>query len=189
MDLKAKYLQGMTLLQVHDELRKFMQDDDQEVKSFPPMDKEDRAALHAIASRLNLTSKSQGQGKKRFPMLYKTSRTPDYNEAQFSRILAASERGFLKNSSYKGKAGRGGASAGRGGRGGMRGGRGGAAGGHGLRDGEEVGANAKEIGKENFGHRLMEKMGWTKGTALGKDGSGLLVPVAQVMKTGRGGLG
>ena len=65
----------------------------------------------------------------------------------------------------------------------------GGVGGTGLRDGEIVGAGAKEIGRENFGHKLMEKMGWTKGQALGRDGEGRLVPVEQVMKAGRGGLG
>lgn len=190
-DLSQKYTQGMTLIQVHEELRLFLLDDSQTARKFPPMATEDRAALHAIASRLNLTSKSQGQGKTRFPMLYKTTRTLAYNEAHFSRLLAASSRGFLKNSTHKGKANKFSSSA-RGGRGGFSSGRGGKAGGvggHGLRDGEVVGANAEAISADNFGHRLMEKMGWTKGTALGKDGSGLLVPVSQVMKAGKAGLG
>nr|OQO16265.1 hypothetical protein B0A51_15402 [Rachicladosporium sp. CCFEE 5018] len=190
-DLTAKYTQGMTLSQLHEELRQFLQDDELDAKKFPPMDKVDRAALHDIAGRLNITSKSQGSGKKRFPMLYKTTKTLEYSEMHFNRIIAASQRGFLKNSSYKGKANKF-SSAGRGGRGdGMapRGGRGGGVSGHGLRDGEVVGAGAKEISADNFGHRLMEKMGWTKGTALGKDGEGLLVPVAQIMKAGKAGLG
>ncbi|OQO12410.1 hypothetical protein B0A48_03052 [Cryoendolithus antarcticus] len=190
-DLTAKYSQGMTLSQLHEELRQFLQDDELDAKKFPPMDKVDRAALHAIAGRLNITSKSQGSGKKRFPMLYKTTKTLEYSEMHFNRIIAASQRGFLKNSSYKGKANKF-SPAGRGGRGGgasTRGGRGGGVAGHGLRDGEVVGAGAKEISADNFGHRLMEKMGWTKGTALGKDGEGLLVPVAQIMKAGKAGLG
>ena len=52
-----------------------------------------------------------------------------------------------------------------------------------------VGGGAAELGRDNFGHRLMEKMGWSKGQALGKEGEGMLTPVAQVMRTGRSGLG
>ncbi|KAF2771467.1 hypothetical protein EJ03DRAFT_29912 [Teratosphaeria nubilosa] len=57
-----------------------------------------------------------------------------------------------------------------------------------TRDGEVIGSNAAETGQESFGHKLLEKMGWKKGTALGKQG-GILVPIQQVMRTGKRGLG
>lgn len=187
-DLSQKYLQGMTIPQVHDELRVFLQDDGKTTRSFPPMDKEDRKALHEIANALNLKSKSVGTGKNRSPVLFKTSRTPSYSDATFRRVTSAANRGFLKNSAFKGKKPKGGAVP----RGGQKGGKGRGAdtSSTGLRHGDVVGGGAKEIGRENFGHRLMEKMGWQKGTALGKEGSsGLLTPVEQVMRTGRSGLG
>lgn len=185
-DLSQKYVQGMTMQQVHEELRVFLLDDGQNSRSFPPMDKGDRKALHEVATAFNLNSKSVGSGKNRFPVLYKTARTLEYSEAHFEKVMDASSRGFLKNSagrakkaakavkSMNGRAGRGGGfdkstvS---------------------LRNGEVVGGGAAELGTENKGHRLMEKMGWTKGTALGKDGEGLLLPVAQVMRAGKAGLG
>ena len=150
------------------------------------MDKHDRKSLHEIANVLNLKSKSVGAGKNRAPVLYKTNRTADYTDATFNRITAASTRGFLKNSAFKGKKSKGGAvpKMQRGGKG-----RGADTSSTGLRHGEVVGGGAKEIGRENFGHRLMEKMGWQTGTALGKDGSGMLTPVEQIMRTGRSGLG
>jgi hypothetical protein len=185
-DLSMKYREGMTTIQIHEELRVFLQDVTKTTRSFPPMDKDDRKSLHEIASVLNLKSKSVGAGKNRAPVLYKTNRTADYTDAMFNRVTAASNRGFLKNSSFKGKKPKGGAvpKFQRGGKG-----RGADTSSTGLKHGDVVGGGAKEIGRENFGHRLMEKMGWQKGTALGKEGSGMLTPVEQVMRTGRSGLG
>lgn len=182
-NLSQKYVQGMTVPQIHDEIRIFLQDVTQTTRSFPPMDKHDRKSLHEIASVLNLKSKSTGAGKNRAPVLYKTSRTPEYTDATFKRITTAANKGFLKNSAFKGKKPKGGPMQ-RGGKG-----RGADMSSTGLKHGDVVGGGAKEIGRENFGHRLMEKMGWQTGTALGKDGSGMLTPVEQIMRTGRSGLG
>lgn len=186
-DLSIKYIEGMTMAQVRDELRIFLQDEGQHSRPFPPMDKKDRKTLHEIASAFNLKSKSVGTGKNRFPVLNKTSSTTAYSEAQFTRVMAASSRGFLRVS---------GAGKGFGGKGGgnkfkPRGGQGGgfSSAATGLRNGEIVGAHAAEIGKDSFGHKMMEKMGWSKGMALGKDGEGMLLPVAQVMRSGKAGLG
>ena len=185
-DLSQKYVQGMTVVQIHEELRIFLQDVTKTTRAFPPMDKHDRKSLHEIANVLNLKSKSVGAGKNRAPVLYKTNRTADYTDATFNRITAAANKGFLKNSAFKGKKPKGGAvpKMQRGGKG-----RGADTSSTGLRHGDVVGGGAKEIGRENFGHRLMEKMGWQTGTALGKDGSGMLTPVEQIMRTGRSGLG
>ncbi|KAM0715852.1 hypothetical protein Q7P37_008366 [Cladosporium fusiforme] len=186
-DLSQKYLQGMTVAQIHDELRLFLRDAGKTTRSFPPMGKDDRKALHEIANALALKSKSVGAGKHRQPILYKTTRTPAYSDATFRRVTAAASRGFLKNSAFKGKKPKGGALP-KGQRAGK--GRGADTTTTGLRHGDVVGGGAKEIGRENFGHRLLEKMGWQKGTALGGEGSsGLLTPVEQVMRTGRSGLG
>ncbi|KAK1825070.1 squalene synthetase-like protein [Friedmanniomyces endolithicus] len=189
-DLAQKYLQGMTMGQVREELTIFLQDDEMKSRAFPPMAKKERADLHLIADALGLKSKSVGSGHSRFAVLYKTGFTAAYSEATLGRIIGSAERGFLKNSRNKGKGGK----VGRG-PGGPGGGGGRARGGGfdkastGLRNGEVVGGGARELGRENFGHRLMEKMGWMAGTALGKDGEGLLVPVAQVMRSGKAGLG
>ncbi|KAK4556268.1 squalene synthetase-like protein [Recurvomyces mirabilis] len=195
-DLGMKYLQGMTMKQVLDELKLFLQDEGQKSRPFPPMDKKDRKALHEVAGALNLKSKSVGTGHARFPVLYKTSWTAEYSDYHFEEIMVSAQRGFLKNSAGKGK--KGGARGPNTGPGGSTrkpaGGGAGRGGGFdkaavSLRNGEIVGANAKELGKENFGHKLMEKMGWSAGMALGKEGEGMRVPVAQVMRTGRAGLG
>jgi hypothetical protein len=59
-----------------------------------------------------------------------------------------------------------------------------------LRDGEIVGGGVPELGQENKGRNMLEKMGWSKGMGLGAvDNKGILEPVAQVMKYSKAGLG
>lgn len=187
-DLGVKYREGMTMAQVMEELKTFLQDEGQQSRPFPPMDKRDRRALHEVANALNLKSKSVGKGNQRFPVLYKTSFTLDYDEAVSRKVQYASSQGFLHNAARKGFGAKG-----KNGGGAVRRtpGRGGGSdkAATGLRNGQVVGADAAAIGAESFGHRLMEKMGWQRGTALGKDGEGLLVPVEQVMRSGKAGLG
>jgi hypothetical protein len=57
-------------------------------------------------------------------------------------------------------------------------------------DGDVVGGTAPEIGVENRGRAMLEKMGWSSGTALGAiNNKGILLPVAHVVKNSRTGLG
>jgi hypothetical protein len=66
---------------------------------------------------------------------------------------------------------------------------GGSAGIH-YRDGDVVGAAAPELGAENKGRAMLEKMGWSTGTALGAlNNKGILQPVVHVVKTSKAGLG
>ncbi|EMC99639.1 hypothetical protein BAUCODRAFT_63204 [Baudoinia panamericana UAMH 10762] len=178
------------MAQVKDELRTFLQNDGQQSRAFPPMAKNERKVMHQVSSALGLKSKSAGSGKGRFTVIYKSSQRVEYSEALLSKVMYASNKGFLVNSSSKGKkAGRqAGKAAAKGPRGGGGGGgfNGGAAG---LRNGEVVGAGASALGRENFGHQLMVKMGWTAGTGLGREHDGTVMPVEQVMRSGRAGLG
>lgn len=60
----------------------------------------------------------------------------------------------------------------------------------GYHDGEIVGASAPELGSDNRGRAMLEKMGWSSGTALGTDDNkGILLPVMQTMKKTKAGLG
>lgn len=57
-------------------------------------------------------------------------------------------------------------------------------------EGDVVGASAPEIGVGNRGRAMLEKMGWSTGTALGaSNNKGILQPVAHVVKNSRTGLG
>ncbi len=139
--------------------------------------------VHEIANAFKLKSKSIGGGKSRFPVLHRTSRTMQYNEETLKTVESVlSSRRFLPRMD---KAKRKGVLAGRDRRGGA------ASAGVSYRDGEVVGAAAPEIGQENRGRTMLEKMGWSTGTALGavNNNRGLVQPVEQVVKTSRSGLG
>jgi hypothetical protein len=59
-----------------------------------------------------------------------------------------------------------------------------------YRDGDIVGGSAPELGIENRGRAMLEKMGWSSGTALGAlNNKGILEPVSHVVKTTKAGLG
>lgn len=58
------------------------------------------------------------------------------------------------------------------------------------REGDIVGASAPEIGVENRGRKMLEKMGYVTGTALGLEGrEGIVKPVEAVVKISKAGLG
>ena len=143
------------------------------------MDKADRKFVHEIANAFNLKSKSVGGGSNRFPVLYRTARTSKYSDWAFDAVEARSDRRFLPRTSVKGEGSR------------ARGGGGGGAGaGVSYRDGDIVGGSAPELGAENKGRTMLEKMGWSSGTALGAlNNKGILQPVSHVVKTTKAGLG
>ena len=146
-----------------------------------------RKRVHEIANVFNLKSKSVGGGTSRFPTLYKTARTTDYDEDALSSIeVRMNSRRFMYRPDKHGAKGstRGATTA--------RRGRGGGFGSTGVsyRDGEVVGATAPEIGLDNRGRTMLEKMGWSTGTALGAlNNKGIMQPVTHVVKTTKAGLG
>ena len=145
------------------------------------MNKRDRRAIHELANRLSLTSKSQGNGHKRFPILYRTRRTPSLTSDEFDRIVQQLPRTFsnLRDDTILGKR----ATLKR------------RQGGHSTttvscRDGEVVGAGAAELGRENRGRAMLEKMGWSAGTAIGAlNNKGIMQPISHIVKTTKAGLG
>lgn len=145
------------------------------------MNKSDRRALHELANRLNLTSKSQGTGHKRFPVLHRTKRTPDITDGEFNRVVEQLSRRFKSFRDAKPSKRTTAVSQ-------RRGGYSHAA--VSCRDGEVVGAGAAELGNENRGRAMLEKMGWSAGTAIGAlNNKGIMQPVTHIVKTTKAGLG
>ncbi|EKG10732.1 hypothetical protein MPH_12216 [Macrophomina phaseolina MS6] len=178
-DMNARYNEGMSFVQIREEIKVFLNSPAQS-RPFPPMDKRDRAALHQVAAALGLTSRSVGSGKSRFTTLIKTSRTRDFDEIAFSKITSRYQNRFLQRMDKRS--------------GGKKGAFGGSGGGKysgvSYRDGDVVGGSAPEIGSDNKGRAMLEKMGWSSGTALGAmNNKGILQPVTHVVKTTKTGLG
>lgn len=148
--------------------------------AFPPMQAHLRSYLHMLASKAGVTSKSQGSGTERFTILTKKKSTPFnmLSEEDVDHQLSA------KKTRDKGNARRAAAVVAR------RKGAGGVKNGASYKDGEVVGAAAPEIGTGNRGRAMLEKMGWTSGTALGAfDNKGIIDPVVHVVKNSKSGLG
>ncbi|RFU24310.1 hypothetical protein B7463_g12029, partial [Scytalidium lignicola] len=178
--LKQKYGEGMGMSAIKEEIRDFLRGTNTTL-ALPPMNKEDRKVVHEIANAFRLKSKSAGQGNNRFPVLYRSSRTARYEEHVFNAVEARVSRRFLprmdirqRNSGAMSK----------------RSGRGTNNAGVTYRDGDVVGGSAPKIGIENKGRAMLEKMGWSTGTALGAlNNKGILEPVSHIVKTSKAGLG
>ncbi|OAL31177.1 hypothetical protein AYO22_01210 [Fonsecaea multimorphosa] len=172
------------------EIRQFLIEEVTTLK-LAPMDSATRASVHRLAKSLKLQSKSEGKdghGIGRYPVLTKGPHTPRFTIDTVWEIDALmSQRKFFprqRMSAYKSRptATAGSARARRGG--------GGAASGATYMNGDVVGASAPEIGADNKGRRLLEKMGWTEGVGLGAVGNkGSLEAIKHVVKTTRAGLG
>ncbi|KAF1956570.1 hypothetical protein CC80DRAFT_525411 [Byssothecium circinans] len=181
-DLSAKYKGGFDMTEVKEEIHEFMASNMQTL-SLPPMEAHYRALIHQSVGNLGLNSKSRGIGTGRFTVLSKTSRMPPFDDDFFDSIFddkkfmnrwAGGARG-PKPGNFKDRRING---SGRPLRANV-----------GYKDGEIVGASAPELGPENRGRALLEKMGWSKGMALGAtDNKGILQPIAHVVKTNKAGL-
>lgn len=147
------------------------------------MANKERRIVHEMAHVLRLKSKSSGAGKARFPVLFKTGRTGEPDQAVVNKLESVlNSQRYFSRKDVKGQ--RKSAST----RPGRR--NAGKTAGVSYQDGEVVGAAAPEIGVENRGRAMLEKMGWSKGTALGAlNNKGMLQPVIHTVKTTKAGLG
>ncbi|KAL1962816.1 hypothetical protein VTN77DRAFT_9185 [Rasamsonia byssochlamydoides] len=181
-DLKTKHALGMSMDDLKSEVKDFLLSSSESLP-LPPMNKKYRRVVHELASAVSLKSQSRGNGNARFPVLYKTSRTPRYTDRNISKVDEIfSQRRFSRrmgfsgeekgpNSYSKGRRSRPNAAVS-------------------YADGDIVGASAPEIGADNKGRAMLEKMGWSTGTALGaSNNKGILQPLAHVVKNSRAGLG
>jgi hypothetical protein len=180
-DLSVKYKEGVEIMEVTEEIRTFMVSDMQTL-SLPPMEAHQRAVIHQFIRNFGLNSKSRGDGVNRFTVLSKTSRMPPFDDDFFDSILASKKFKYrltagsrsIKSGTRKDRRTNGPARPNRS---------------AGYRDGEVVGASAPELGSENIGRGMLEKMGWSKGMALGAhENKGILQPITHVMKMNKAGL-
>lgn len=176
-DMKAKYIDGMNMSQIHQEIHDFLMSNYPSL-ALPPMGKAARKSIHEIAMRLNLESKSQGPERSRFPILFKNRRTDVFigNSELIMRHLGRAGGRFLPRGDRTPKKIQ------------KFGGGGGGNGNH--RDGDLVGGTAPELGEDNKGRRMLERMGYKSGMALGAEGNkGIVAPIIAIVKTSRAGLG
>lgn len=140
-----------------------------------------------IANKFKIKSQSAGKGQDRYPVLYRSKATLPFDQNTFDRTFGrikqtwfprvdadekiVNESRLLKRSEARNGKSRFKNSLS-------------------YRDGEIVGQNAAELGAENRGRAMLEKMGWSKGMALGTgENKGIMVPITHVVKKTKAGLG
>ncbi|KAJ8127260.1 hypothetical protein O1611_g6376 [Lasiodiplodia mahajangana] len=186
-DLRVKYHGGMSLDDLADEMEAFLLSTREQL-ILPPFDKAARKTVHTIANTFKIKSKSAGVGTGRYPVLYRSKATLPYNETLFEQAFSRVRRTWfprvdvdetivqqtriLKRTEIRAGKSRTGKSA------------------LVLREGDIVGQHASEIGVENKGRAMLEKMGWSKGMSLGTvETKGIIVPLTHVIKKSKAGLG
>ncbi|KAI0381049.1 hypothetical protein F5Y04DRAFT_255615 [Hypomontagnella monticulosa] len=185
-DIRIKYAGGMSLDDLANELEAFLLGS-QEQMILPPFDKSTRKTIHTLANKFKLKSQSAGKGKDRYPVLYRSKATLPFDQVIFDRTFGrikqtwfprvdvdddiVNQTRILKRAEAKSGKSRFKSSLT-------------------YRDGDIVGQHATEIGTENRGRAMLEKMGWSKGMALGTgENKGIMVPITHVVKKSKAGLG
>lgn len=146
------------------------------------MDAAARKVVHEIAHRFQIASKSTGSGDQRRPTLIRKKATLRLDKALFSSVFARYQRRFFARLDGN-KAGAVFSKM-------TMGRNGGDPGAATVRNGEVVGGSAPEIGVQNKGRTMLEKMGWSTGMALGAmDNKGMTQIIEHVVKRSKAGLG
>ncbi|KAI2779309.1 hypothetical protein F4815DRAFT_189163 [Daldinia loculata] len=185
-DLRIKYIGGMSLDDLANELEAFLLGSKEQL-ILPPFDKDTRKTVHALANKFKIKSQSAGKGKDRYPVLYRCKATLPFDQATFDRTFGrvkqtwfprvdasaklVDETRILKRAEARSGKSRFKSSLT-------------------YREGDVIGQNAVELGVENKGRTMLEKMGWSKGMALGsEENKGIMVPITHVVKKSKAGLG
>lgn len=186
----TKYPYLLEMDEIMHEFKEFWKDNVRESLRFPPMDFHVNMVLKMIAEAYGYSSRKVGKGKKQYLEVRKPKKNKN-KEPHWDRLkkisskrnvcfrmdveLSREEKRELKR--IKGgnyavekmkNRGRGNFS---------------------YKEGEIVGGDAKEIDASSIGRKLLEKMGWQTGDALGpQHNKGIIEPIKAVVKTSKRGI-
>lgn len=185
MLIKYPYLLEMS--DIIAEFKAFWANPKRECMRFPPLDVQVNVVLKTLAGQFGFKATRRGKAPKSFLEINKTSKKhkqPEWGNikkmAERNQIcfrtdikLSREERHELKLI-RKGEKVR------------MKNNR---KGNFSYKEGEIVGANAKEIDSSSIGRRLLERMGWQDGEALGPENNkGIIEPIKVIVKTSKRGI-
>ncbi|KAA8916716.1 hypothetical protein TRICI_001134 [Trichomonascus ciferrii] len=179
--LRDIYPHHMTMDDVFEETRKFLADPGRTTVAFPPMDKNARGIVKSIGEAYNLTAKCKSDGHK-FIFFTKNSNTRyDRNDSHVVAMFRG-KRPFFPRVDLKGKKKRDAAAQ-------LQPPKGKKTAGHKPKEGDIVGHKATEIGTDNIGRVMLEKMGWRRGMGLGTTNVGIVEPIPAKVKNTKWGIG
>lgn len=177
-DLTKKYPYGLHIQNIKDEFETFFSSGKDRFV-FPPLDPHGNKTIMKFAKHYSMKSVKAGKGVHTHVVIDRTKKThrklPNYSLINqllnqrpiFMRIdVQRVKEDYVRTESHtiKGKF-------------------------H-VNEGELVGKDAPEIGRDNIGRRLLEKLGWNAGEGLGIHGNkGISQPVMAVVKKNKTGLG
>ncbi|ANZ77193.1 BA75_04076T0 [Komagataella pastoris] len=173
--LCEKYPHLLHINEIKEEFEQFYHDSSMTTLRFPPLDPHGIRTLLKLADHYQMKGRKFLKGKRQHVTVIKTKRThylsPEYDmigrllrqRRVFNRI-DVSKKDFSKDKLIKG-----------------------ASKSH-VKEGEIVGSRAPEIGQDNIGRRMLERLGWSKGEGLGLDSRGVTEPVLAKIKKSRLGL-
>ncbi|KAF9550646.1 hypothetical protein EC957_011961 [Mortierella hygrophila] len=189
----GNHLEALT--SINDHIKEFVNNRSKVSLELPPLAKALRRRVHLLCEQYNLRSQSVGSGKNRFPVLLRTEKTKMPQVPIDLRKFMNAGFGPRVQAEFDNRWDRKKGGGGNHRRDGKRGG------GHGNDNnkdpkdsaravtGSVVGGTASEISKENVGHRMLAKMGWSPGVGLGASGDGITKPIEAVVRAKRRGLG
>ncbi|KAI0464266.1 hypothetical protein LJB42_001872 [Komagataella kurtzmanii] len=173
--LCEKYPHLLHINEIKEEFEHFYHDSSMTTLRFPPLDPHGIRTLLKLADHYQMKGRKFLKGKRQHVTVIKTKRTnylsPEYDmigrllrqRRVFNRI-DVSKKDFSEDKLIKG-----GSKS------------------H-VKEGEIVGSRAPEIGQDNIGRRMLEKLGWSKGEGLGLDSRGVTEPILAKIKKSRLGL-
>ncbi|CUM51127.1 Protein SQS1 [Debaryomyces fabryi] len=187
-DLLIKYPYSLHIKDISNEFEVFLHDTSRDSMNFPPLDPHGNKTIIKISNFYNMKSLKCGTGLKLFIKVSKNRKTfhylPRYDQIGsvlrqrpiFNRTDQKRPKDEITRSDGNSKKDR------------SRG-RNKSQSNAQTREGEIVGASAPEIGANNIGRQLLEKLGWSKGEGLGAHGNkGISEPVVAKIKKSKTGL-
>ncbi|KAF9339450.1 hypothetical protein BGZ91_005850 [Linnemannia elongata] len=189
----GNHLEALT--SINDHIKEFVNNRSKVSLELPPLAKALRRRVHLLCEQYNLRSQSVGSGKNRFPVLLRTEKTKMPQAPIDLRKFMNAGFGPRVQAEFDYRRDRRKGAGGNNRRDGKRGGGPGNDTNKDPRDsaravtGSVVGGTASEISKENVGHRMLAKMGWSPGVGLGASGDGITKPIEAVVRAKRRGLG
>ncbi|XP_006822164.1 G patch domain-containing protein 2-like [Saccoglossus kowalevskii] len=164
--VKEKKTSGRMLAAASDRISQFMNDPHEHELWMHPMKKRQRDQLGHLASLYALDIHSEDSHRKSRPVLVKNRNSRPANEIALKSYIARASgvQGSAHHHSMEAKRRR-------------------------KTPMGFVGENAAPIPESNIGNRILQNMGWTPGTGLGSEGTGIQEPVLAYMRPKGRGLG
>ncbi|KAM9938814.1 hypothetical protein OXX80_001699 [Metschnikowia pulcherrima] len=183
-DLSIKYDYSLHINEIKQEFEVFLHDAGRETMSFPPLDGHGNKTVSKLAGHYNMKCiRCGGNGLSLFMKVAKTKKTFRYIPAYDSISYIMKQRPIFKRVDVKPRTQEEIASTD--GKKDRRGPKSDAV----VREGDIVGGKAPEIGNNNIGRQLLEKLGWVKGEGLGAHGNkGISEPLTATVKRSKTGL-